>query len=241
MNISRKNSFAPRRPLGFIVAPYRSVNKDASPATRAAADGDMIELSYSHGKPSTSADVMTPIRRAFELAEQPGGGKHTVTASGRVDDSVSVKVDGTKKDSSSGAAHNFSLTFENLSPGLHCLHVKHNNINSYPEPTGNVSLINGTVGPCPPVTIIPGENGKDNCECPCAAYDDEGGGGSSPSSSRSSSRTGLPLRLASPSSGGSSSAGSGVVRAATLQYMRWAAFPAAVWKLQDTTVTTPPC
>lgn len=223
MNISRKNSYAPKRSLGFTVAPYRPVNKDAAPATRAAGGGDMIELSYSHGKPSTSADVMTPIRRAFELAQQPGGGKHTVTASGRVDDSVSVKVDGTKKTSSSGSAHNFSLTFENLSPGLHCLHVKHNNINYYPEPTGNISLINGTVGPCPPVTIIPGENDKDECECPCAAYDDEGGGGSSSSSSRSSSRTGLPLRLASPSSGGSSSAGRGVVRAATLQYMRWAA------------------
>ena len=222
-SISRKNSYAPRRSLGFTVAPYRPVNKDATPATRAADGGDMIELSYSHGKPSTSADVMTPIRRAFELAEQPGGGKHTVTASGRVDDSVSVKVDGTKKNSSSGSAHNFSLTFENLSPGLHCLHVKHNNINYYPEPTGNISLISGTVGPCPPVTIIPGENAQDNCECPCAAYDDEGGGGSSSSSSRSSSRTGLPLRLASPSSDGSSSAGRGVVRAATLQYMRWAA------------------
>lgn len=223
MNISRKNSYAPKRSLGFTVAPYRPVNKDAAPATRATGGGDMIELSYSHCKPSTSADVMTPIRRAFELAQQPGGGKHTVTASGRVDDSVSVKVDGTKKTSSSGSAHNFSLTFENLSPGLHCLHVKHNNINYYPEPTGNISLINGTVGPCPPVTIIPGENDKDECECPCAAYDDEGGGGSSSSSSRSSSRTGLPLRLASPSSGGSSSAGRGVVRAATLQYMRWAA------------------
>ncbi|MCC8147580.1 RHS repeat-associated core domain-containing protein [Akkermansia sp.] len=223
MSISRKNSFAPNRPLGFTVAPFQPVNKDSTPAARAAAGGDMIELSYSHGKPSTSADVMTPIRRAFELAEQPGGGKHTVTASGRVDDSVSVKVDGTKKESSSGSAHNFSLTFENLSPGLHCLNVKHNNINYYPEPTGNVSLINGTVGPCPPVTIIPGENAQDNCECPCAAYDDEGGGGGSSSSSRSSSRTGLPLRLASPSSGGSSSAGRGIVRAATLQYMRWAA------------------
>ena len=182
----------------------------------------MIELSYSHGKPSTSADVMTPIRRAFELAEQPGGGKYAVTASGRVDDSVSVKVDGTRKNSKSGSVHNFSLTFENLSPGLHCLHVKHNNINYYPEPTGNISLIDGTVGPCPPVTIIPGENDKDECECPCGFDDeDDGGGGSSSSSSRSSSRTRLPLRLASSSSGGSSSAGRSVVRAATLQYMRW--------------------
>lgn len=223
MNISRKNSFAPRHPLGFTVVPYQPVNiKDATPAACEAAGGDMIELSYSHGKPSTAADVMTPIRRAFELAEQPGDGKHTVTASGRVDDSVSVKVDGTKKESSSGSAHNFSLTFENLSPGLHCINVKHNNINYYPEPTGNISLINGTVGSCPAVTIIPGENDKDECECPCAIYDDNGGGGSS-SSSRSSSRTGLPLRLASPSSGDSSSAGSGVVRSATLQYMRWAA------------------
>lgn len=83
-----------------------------------------------------------------------------------MDDSVSVKVDGTKKEFSSGAAHNFSLTFENLSPWLHCINVKHININSYPEPTGNISLISGTVGPCPPVTIVPGENDKDECECP---------------------------------------------------------------------------
>lgn len=158
MNISRKNSFAPKRSLGFTVAPYRPVNRNAAPVIRAAAGSDMIELSYSHGKPSTFADVMTPIRREFKLAQQLGGGRHTVIVSGRVDDSVSVKVDGSRKTSSSGSAHNFSLTFENLSPGLHCLHVKHNNINSYLEPTGNISLICGTVGPCLLVEIIPGEN-----------------------------------------------------------------------------------
>lgn len=38
MNISRRNSLAPKRPLDFTVAPYQPVNKNA-PTARAAGGG----------------------------------------------------------------------------------------------------------------------------------------------------------------------------------------------------------
>lgn len=212
MNIQRKNSFVRQRPLNLSIVPFQPVRKSLSRAARQ--ESDMVELSYSHGKPSTSADVMTPIFRVFQLPEISGEDRHTVTASGQVDDSVTVTVDNNTQSSSSGSAHSFSLEFGNLSGGFHCLFVEHHNINYYPDPTGNISLINGTVGPCPPISIIPDENEKDECECSCE--DGEGDSGGSPSGPSARTMDNLPSVALN-----STSAGGRVSRLATLQYMRW--------------------
>lgn len=218
MNIHHQNSFVRQRPLNLSIVPFQPVRNNLSRTARQ--ESDTVELSYSHGKPSTSADVMTPVCRVFQLPETAEGAaeeaKHTVMASGQVDDSVTVTVDSNTQSSSSGSVHNFSLEFGNLSGGFHCLFAEHHNINYYPDPTGNISLINGTVGPCPPISIIPDENEKDECECSCE--DGEGDPGGPPSDSPARTMAGVPaLALNSTSAGGR------VSRLATLQYMRWSA------------------
>lgn len=220
MNIHHQNSFVRQRPLNPSIVPFQPVRKSLSRTARQ--ESDMVELSYSHGKPSTSADVMPPICRVFQLPEIPNlpedteEFRHTVTASGQVDDSVTITVDNNTQSSSSGSLHNFSMEFGNLSGGFHCLFAEHHNINYYPDPTGNISLINGTVGPCPPISIIPDENEKDECECSCEGG--EGDQGGSPSGPPARSSNGLP-----PLAPNSTSAGGRVARLATLQYMRWSA------------------
>lgn len=208
MKISHKNSFIPRRSLSFRIVPFQPIKKDIS---RAKENGDMIELSYSHGKPSTSADVMTPIFRIFELPKN--GGTHSVTAAGSVDDAVSLTVDGKSQSSSSGAAHPFNLSIDGLEGGLHSLSVVHTNINYYPDPYGNVSLISGSVGPCPPVGIVPDENEEEKTDCEC---DEEDAGGTPPDPSSRSFKSTVDADW------GSSSAGSSIIRKAELRYMRWA-------------------
>lgn len=215
MNIIHQNSFANPGEPGFSVVPFKPV---PDITTRSTSDGDMIQLKYAHGKPSNASHVMTPIRRMFELPEIPDGGTHTVTATGSVDDSVTLTVDSITDSSSSGATHPFSLAIENLVPGMHRLAVIHRNIDYYPDPTGNISQISGQVGPCPPIDIVPDENVKEDCGCDCGCDRDDGdaGGISIP----------LPARSAHTiKSGdyGSSSAGSGITREARLQYMRWSA------------------
>ena len=179
MNIFRKNSFVPKQTPGFRIVPFQPVRKDLSRAVKAG-EGDMIELSYSHDKPSDASNVMPPVYRTFKLPELEGDGKHIVTASGSVDDAVRLTVDGSTKSSSSGAAHSFYLSIEGLSAGIHSLYVQHTNISDYPDPPGNVSMISGTVGACPPVSIVPKDNVEIRCECECT--DDNEGGYPSPTS-----------------------------------------------------------
>ncbi len=213
MNYIHSNSFIVSGTPGYRIVENQSAT---GVSARTGDGGDMIALSYSHGKPSNSSHVMPPVRGTFILPELPGGGTHTVVASGRVDDSVSLSVDDSSVSSTSGAAHPFSLSIEGLQPGVHKLAVVHHNINDYPDPTGNISLISGTVGPCPCFEIEPDENVKVSCECGCGCDRNDGdpGGGLPSPAARSSIRH---------SGFGSSSAGSGIIREARLQYMRWSA------------------
>lgn len=168
MNIHHQNSFVRQRPLNLSIVPFQPVRNNLSRTARQ--ESDTVELSYSHGKPSTSADVMTPVCRVFQLPETAEGAaeeaRHTVTASGQVDDSVTVTVDSNTQSSSPGSVHNFSLEFGNLSGGFHCLVAEHHNINYYPNPTGNISLINGTIGPCPPSASFRMKMKKMNANAP---------------------------------------------------------------------------
>ena len=142
------------------------------------------------------------------------GAPHAVTAAGSVDDAVSMTIDGITKNSESGAPHPFELTIDGLSGGLHSISIVHTNID-YNPPSGNISLLSGSVGPCPAVDIVPHENEEEEEECECDE-DEEGGEGPSDSSGRSS-------RFAMASDADSSSAGSGMRRDASVRSMRWAA------------------
>ena len=209
MKIHRKNSFAPLRSLEFSVVPVQPRAKGIS---LAASEGEMITFSYSAGPPSNPSDVMTPLTRTFELPQE--GAPHSITAAGIVDDAVSLSVDGISKTSESGAPHPFELTLDGLSGGLHSLSLVHTNIN-YDPPSGNISVLSGSVGPCSAVDIIPDENEEEEDECECDE-DEDGGEGPSDSSGRSS-------RFAMASDANSSSAGSGMSRSASVRSMRWAA------------------
>ena len=209
MKITRKNSLAPCGSLGFRIVPFQPINQGLS---RTAAGEDAIQLSYSHEAPANLSDVMTPINRNFQLPME--GAPHTVTAAGSVDDAVSMTIDGITKTSESGAPHPFELTIDGLSRGLHSVSIVHTNIN-YDPPSGNISMIGGSAGPCPPVGIVPDENEKKkDCDCDCGDGDE---GGDPPASD------GRSFSLSAGDDWGSSSAGSNMIREAELRYMRWAA------------------
>ncbi len=157
---------------------------------------------------------MARIERMFIVED---AGDSTVSAAGQVDDSVTLVVDEQAQSSSSGSLYDFSLTKTGLLNGIHRLTVIHRNIKDYPAPTGNVSIINGTVGPCKFVDIVPNDNEApvepcDPCSCSCGSGADAGGVPTSASRSGS-----VPAGAFTTSSGGS-----GVTREATHRYMRWA-------------------
>ncbi|MBT9450126.1 DUF4329 domain-containing protein [Akkermansia glycaniphila] len=218
MNYIHQNSYIVPGTPGYRLVENSSETRPAAGEASALSgeSGDMIALSYSHGKPSNSSHVMTPVRGTFILPELPEGGTHTVVASGKVDDSVLLTVDDSSASSTSGATHSFSLSIEGLQPGVHKLAVVHHNIDYYPDPTGNISVISGSVGPCPRFEIEPDENVKVDCECGCGCDSNDGdSGGELPAPA---ARISIPH-----GSFGSSSAGSGIIREARLQYMRWSA------------------
>lgn len=189
---------------------------EESASPRSGEGGGMINFKYAHGKPSNSSHVMEPIRGTFLLPENPEGGKYTVKAAGQVDDSVSLAVDDNEISSSSGAAHPFALSIEGLESGFHRLSLVHHNIDYYPDPTGNISLISGAVGPCPLFIPEPDENVPVDCDCDCGCdgTDGDAGGPSQAVAARSTMPRG---------DFSSSSAGNGITREARLQYMRWSA------------------
>ena len=143
MNYIHQNSYIVPGTPGYRLVENSSETRPAAGEASALSgeSGDMIALSYSHGKPSNSSHVMTPVRGTFILPELPEGGTHTVVASGKVDDSVSLTVDDSSASSTSGATHSFSLSIEGLParrpqtrrrppqhrllPGPHGQHLRH--------------------------------------------------------------------------------------------------------------------
>ena len=170
----------------------------------------MITLSYSKGHPSSSGDVHPSINRQCYH-----DGNTIVSASGSVDDSVSISAPGLDYTSSSGATHSFGATGTSVPAGYYDVSVTHSNIQSHPA--GNVSVLTGSVGPVTFRTIIPDENDEvecDPCSCTCQAPSNTDGG-SQPGNARSVENiTIVPFT--------SSSGGSGVVRTANARHMRFA-------------------
>ena len=168
----------------------------------------MITLSYSKGHPSSSSDVHPSInRRCYH------DGNTIVSASGSVDDSVSISAPGLDYTSSSGATHSFGATGTSVPAGYYDVSVTHSNIQSHPA--GNVSVLTGSVGPFTFRTIIPDENEEIECDsCTCDAQSNTDGG-SQPGNARAVENiTIVPFT--------SSSGGSGVVRTANARHMRFA-------------------
>ena len=108
-----------------------------------ARSSDTITFNYSKGNPSNAGDVHDPIEFDCEHAEGT-----IVTASGRVDDDVAITAPGINRaGGTQGSARNFNETGSSVPPGIYKVRVVHNNIENHPN--GNVSILTGTLGPCP--------------------------------------------------------------------------------------------
>ena len=170
----------------------------------------MITLSYSKGHPSSSGDVHPSINRQCYH-----DGNTIVSASGSVDDSVSISAPGLDYTSSSGATHSFGATGTSVPAGYYDVSVTHSNIQSHPA--GNVSVLTGSVGPVTFRTIIPDENDEVECgpcSCTCQAPSNTDGGFQPGNARAVENITIVPFT--------SSSGGSGVVRTANARHMRFA-------------------
>lgn len=175
-----------------------------------ARNADNITFNYGHGIPSDATHVHPTISRLCELTEPT-----TVSASGTVDDSVTIIAPGIMYTSTSGATHPFSVSAENVPAGIYPVFVSHYNIMNHPA--GNVSELKGSLGPCPPITIIPDENDEvecDPCSCSCGVPGNNDGGEEPPNARSVDNITIAPFT--------SSSGGGGVVRMANARHMRFA-------------------
>ncbi|MBQ3144336.1 MAG: hypothetical protein IJB89_07470, partial [Akkermansia sp.] len=175
-----------------------------------ARNSDNITFNYGHGIPSNATHVHPSIFRLCELTEPT-----TVSASGTVDDSVTIIAPGIMYTSTSGATHPFSVSAENVPAGIYPVFVSHYNIMNHPA--GNVSELKGSLGPCPPITIIPDENEEvvcDVCSGTCGVPGNNDGGEDSPNARSVDNITIAPFT--------SSSGGGGVVRMANARHMRFA-------------------
>ena len=175
-----------------------------------ARNSDNITFNYGHGIPSNATHVHPTISRLCELTEPT-----TVSASGTVDDSVTIIAPGIDYTSTSGATHPFAVSAENVPAGIYPVFVSHYNIMNHPA--GNVSELKGSLGPCPPITIIPDENEEvvcDVCSGTCGVPGNNDGGEDSPNARSVDNITIAPFT--------SSSGGSGVVRMANARHMRFA-------------------
>ncbi len=137
-----------------------------------------------------------------------------MTASGRVDDDVAIKAPGINRaGGTQGSARNFNETGSSVPPGIYKVRVVHNNIENHPA--GNISILTGTLGPCPQAEVVPDDNEETSCDdCSCGGNSDDDGGDEN-NNSRSLANT-----LIAPFA--SSSGGSGVVRSANERHMRFA-------------------
>ncbi len=186
-------------------------NKPSFTITRSLArNSDNITFNYGHGIPSNATHVHPSIFRLCELTEPT-----TVSASGTVDDSVTIIAPGIMYTSTSGATHPFSVSAENVPAGIYPVFVSHFNIMNHPA--GNVSELKGSLGPCPPITIIPDKNEEvvcDVCSGTCGVPGNNDGGEDSPNARSVDNITIAPFT--------SSSGGGGVVRMANARHMRFA-------------------
>ena len=146
-----------------------------------ARSADTISFDYGHGVPSDATHVHSAISRMCQLTAPA-----VVSASGIVDDQVTIVAPGINFTSPSGASHAFSVSSgDAVHAGIYPVRVNHYNIMNHPA--GNVSELRGSLGPCPPVTIIPDENEElecDPCSCSCGIPGDNNGG-EPPSNTRS--------------------------------------------------------
>jgi|GEM_PF-181682 len=175
-----------------------------------ARNSDNITFNYGHGIPSNATHVHPSIFRLCELTEPT-----TVSASGTVDDSVTIIAPGINYTSPSGSTHPFAVSAENVPAGIYPVFVSHYNIMNHPA--GNVSELKGSLGPCPPITIIPDENEEvvcDVCSGTCGVPGNNDGGEDSPNARSVDNITIAPFT--------SSSGGGGVVRMANARHMRFA-------------------
>lgn len=176
-----------------------------------ARNSDNITFNYGHGIPSDSTHVHPTIFRLCELKEPT-----KVSASGTVDDSVTIVAPGIDYTSSSGSTHPFAVESNgNVPAGIYPVFVSHYNIMNHPA--GNISELKGSLGPCPPITIIPDENEEvecNPCSCSCGVPGNNDGGEDSPNTRSVDNITIAPFT--------SSSGGGGVVRMANARHMRFA-------------------
>ena len=114
-------------------------NKPSFTFTRSLArNSDNITFNYGLGIPSNATHVHPSIFRLCELTEPT-----TVSASGTVDDSVTIIAPGIDYTSTSGATHPFSVSAENVPAGIYPVFVSHYNIMNHPA--GNVSELKGSL------------------------------------------------------------------------------------------------
>ncbi|MEE1265880.1 MAG: hypothetical protein UHH87_06290, partial [Akkermansia sp.] len=172
---------------------------------------DTIAFDYGHGIPSDATHVHPTICCMCELKEPA-----VVSASGTVDDSVTIIAPGINYTSPSGATHPFAVESNGAVPaGFYPVRVTHYNIMHHPA--GNISELKGTLGPCPPVSIVPDNDDDvqcDPCSCSCGAPGDNAGGVDASHARSIGNITIAPFT--------SSSGGGGVVRMANARHMRFA-------------------
>ena len=194
-----KNSVARHKKPSFTITRSRARHSDT------------IAFDYGHGVPSDATHVHPTICCMCELKEPA-----VVSASGTVDDSVTIIAPGINYTSPSGATHPFAVESNGAVPaGFYPVRVTHYNIMNHPA--GNISELKGTLGPCPPVSIVPDNNDDvqcDPCSCSCGASGDNAGGVDASHARSIGNITIAPFT--------SSSGGGGVVRMANGRHMRFA-------------------
>ncbi len=177
---------------------------------------ELVTLNYNQGKPSDQFDTLPSFTRHCYYAPKEDGTPYVVTATGDVDDQVFIELPGRPfvYESDSGARHHFECSSTiPIYDGYQPLKVEHYNIPEYPDPVGNVSILEGTISPCPLCLLIPtmNDDSEEPCNpCACSCGGDTTSGGA-PVVTRSAGNT----------ASSSSSGGSAVTADATHLRMRW--------------------
>ncbi len=201
-----KNSLAPAGKPSFTATRNR------------ARSADTITFNYSKGIPSNGTDVHPQVtRHCFH------DGESIVTASGQVDDDVAIIAPGINRlGGQEGSQRAFYEEGTPVPAGYYEVSVTHSNIADHPS--GNVSVLTGSLGPCPEVTLLPDKNAEVSCDaCGCGgSAGADGGEDASANSGNQRSLAPASLTHATLAPFASSSGGSGVVRRANERHMRFA-------------------
>ncbi len=198
-----------------------SVAVKTTPLTRSS-QPTSIPLNYNQGVPSDSSHHHESINATAYFPEDGG----SVVASGTVDDEVTMTVNGVAATpaSGSGAVHAFNMSVSDLKAGYHSVCLNHTNINDYPNPPGNVSILTGSINV---VDSAPEPNENEmtcdvdnSCEC---GDTNTNNGGAYIIATRSAAVTneGASSFLRSTSSSSTSSAGRSTSAQITHQALRW--------------------